>query len=276
MSVNYWFKGQGRWRPGIITLVLLACLAGGLGYWWNAHIPDRRVQMLPTGPCLADTPEDGDAPLSSFTSVAGRPIDVLTFGTGPQTVLVLAGMHGDEPTSVALARTLIRHLQVLPDTAFLQRIAVMPVVNPDGLAAHTRRNAHHIDLNRNFPTQDFGTGAHTGRYNGGRVAGSEPETRAVMHVTEYYQPMLIISLHAPLGCINYDGPAEKNARRMARLDRFPIIKQLPTPSPGSLGTYYGKERGLPVITLELTPGQQQWARHGSAILDAVGMRTREQ
>ncbi len=28
---------------------------------------------------------------------------------------------------------------------------MVPVYNPDGLARHTRKNAHGVDLNRNYP-----------------------------------------------------------------------------------------------------------------------------
>ncbi|HEX2950651.1 MAG TPA: M14 family zinc carboxypeptidase [Armatimonadota bacterium] len=266
----YWLRICHSWRIALMVVVGVF-LVGGLIYWWYAWMdsPDHYTTVSLHS-------SDNITPSQQFTSVVGRPIDVYVFGRGPRTVLVLAGMHGDEPASVTLACALIHHLQALPESAIPQRVVVIPVVNPDGLVAHTRRNAHQIDLNRNFPTQDFDAGVHTGRYNGGRTAGSEPETQAIMHITEYYKPALIISLHAPLGCINYDGPAGNIARRMARLDHFPVAEQLPNPSPGSLGAYYGKERGLPVITLELTPGQRQWARHGRALLDAIGMTTREE
>jgi murein peptide amidase A len=267
-------RNRRLWRIGVVV-VMLTCFAGCLSFGWYARTEHQRPSVIAIGQHLDGKKSDAGAPSRPCTSVDGRPINFYVFGHGPRTVLVLAGMHGDEPASVTLARALIQHLQAVPESVIRQRVVVIPEVNPDGLVAHTRRNAHQIDVNRNFPTRDFDSGAHLGRYNGGRTAGSEPETQAIMYVTEYYQPALIISLHAPLGCINYDGPAGNIARRMARLDHFPVVGQLPNPSPGSLGTYYGKERGLPVITLELTPGQQQWAQHGSAILDAVGMRTRE-
>lgn len=216
-------------------------------------------------------PDDRRPAQSSFASVEGRHIEVDQFGHGTQTVLVMGGIHGDEPASVVLSRALVQHLRALPITRFSQRVVVMPEVNPDGLAKHTRYNAHQIDLNRNFPTRNFGTGDHVGRHNSGRVAASEPETQAIMQVVAQYQPVLIISCHAPLGCINYDGPAEVMARRMARWDHFPVVKQLDRRTPGSLGTYYGKERGIPVITLELLPEQNQWATHGQAILEAIGV-----
>lgn len=210
-------------------------------------------------------------PQPVYQSVRGRPITVQVFGTGTHTVLVMGGVHGDEPAGVVLVRALVRHLQTLPSTRFHQRVVVIPMVNPDGLAAHTRGNAHRIDLNRNFPTQDFAVDPHRGRYNGGNTAASEPETQAILQAVATYHPSLIISVHAPLGCINYDGPAAEIARRFANLDRFSVVAQLPRRTPGSLGMYFGKERAIPVITLEVIPGQRQWARHGAALLDAIGV-----
>jgi hypothetical protein len=219
-------------------------------------------------------PAEEGAPPWRLTSVRGRPIDVLLFGAGERTVLLIGGVHGDEPAGVALTRALVRHLRTLPPECFTMRIVVMPLANPDGLAAHRRGNTHGIDLNHNFPTRNFGTVPHHGRYNGGYISASEPETRAMLQVVDAYQPALIISCHAPLACVNYDGPAQEIARRIAALNGLPVVAQLSGPfpnSPGSLGTYYGKERGLPVITLELVPGQAQWARHGAALLDAMGV-----
>jgi len=243
-------------------IVMAACLVGMLLM--------ARQTSTPAAPDGAGHSTGGKAvnpPLPD--SVNGRAIEVSEFGTGTKTVPVIGGIHGDEPDSVVLTRALARYLRTLPTARFTRRVVVMPAVNPDGLDAHRRRNAHQVDLNRNFPTLDFGIGQRVGRYYGGSVASSEPETRAMLQVAVQYHPVLIISIHAPLGCINYDGPAETIARQMAHLDRFPVMPCLPNPTPGSLGTYFGKERGIPVITLELVPGQRQWVRHGPAILTAI-------
>ena len=56
-------------------------------------------------------------------------------------------MHGDEHAGVVVARL---GAQVRVPTAG-RNLWVIPTMNPDGDAAHTRQNAHHVDLNRNWP-----------------------------------------------------------------------------------------------------------------------------
>ena len=264
-----------KWRTGFVVMAFLLIVVRCLSVQWHARTESRHAGAHPAGQLLGVTKQSGDTAPRQFTTVHRRSIDVLVFGHGRRTVLVLGGIHGDEPASVELARALVRQLQALPETEIPLRVVVMPVVNPDGLAMHTRRNAHQIDVNRNFPTRDFVMGARAGRYNSGHAAASELETQAIMQVAERYRPALIMAFHAPLACINYDGPAEAIARRMAQRDHFRVVAQLQRRFPGSLGTYYGKERGVPVITLELIPGQRQWARHSRAVLEAIGITARE-
>ena len=64
-------------------------------------------------------------------------------------VMVLLGqMHGDEHAGVVVASSMHQRY-----ASRLQGVNlwVIPTMNPDGDAAHTRQNAHHVDLNRNWP-----------------------------------------------------------------------------------------------------------------------------
>ena len=60
-------------------------------------------------------------------------------------VLVVGCIHGNEPAGIPIARALEG---VSPHDLDLW---IVPDLNPDGVAAKTRQNAHGVDLNRNFP-----------------------------------------------------------------------------------------------------------------------------
>jgi protein MpaA len=80
-------------------------------------------------------------------SVGGRPIRVVHRGDPDEIrVLVVGCIHGDECAGVRIAR----RLRTGGPRGFLD-LWIVPTLNPDGRAAHTRQNARGVDLNRNFP-----------------------------------------------------------------------------------------------------------------------------
>ena len=132
----------------------------------------------------------------------------------------------------------------------------IPCLNPDGMQLGTRCNANGVDLNRNFPTKNWGgdtsqAGDNPSDYFGGPSAASEIETRFVIDVIEEYKPELIITLHAPYKVVNYDGPAREIAEKISDIIKYPVEASIGYPTPGSFGTYAGVERQIPTITLEL-------------------------
>lgn len=72
----------------------------------------------------------------------------------------------------------------------------------------------------------------------------------MIELLEQINPDIILSLHAPLRCVNYDGPAKEIAEKIAGFCNYPKIEDLGYPTPGSFGTYCGIERNIPTITLE--------------------------
>jgi hypothetical protein len=197
-------------------------------------------------------------------SVRGVPLwssDILPAGRPARfRVLLLGGIHGDELTSVALAFDWIARshaAQALPG-AQAGDIAwrIVPLLNPDGLlhVPAMRVNAHGVDLNRNFPTADWARDAQPywirqthrdpRRFPGPRPL-SEPETRWLLGQIEAFRPDLIVSVHAPYGLLDFDGPPPA-PRRLGDLALDPVGVY-----PGSLGNYGGLVRRLPVMTLEL-------------------------
>ncbi len=209
------------------------------------------------------------AEIPTHQSVEGRPIEVLSFGDGTRTILLMAGVHGDETNGVAMVGRITERLRECDPLLLTNRIVVMPLVNPDGFETGTRRNARSIDINRNFPTRDF---VGTEDAPGGVEPASEPETRAVLDVVERFEPWMIITLHEALACVNYNGElAVPVAERMSECCGLEVKGDIGYPCPGSMGTYYGWERGLPVITLEL-PKEGDFASIERAVWEELGIK----
>src|SRR5258708_2886663 len=76
----------------------------------------------------------------------GRPIVAVEVGNPlGKPVLVVGSIHGNEQGGIPVATALERLHPADLD------LWILPDLNPDGAAAHTRHNGHGVDLNRNFP-----------------------------------------------------------------------------------------------------------------------------
>ena len=172
-------------------------------------------------------------------------------------VLVIGAIHGDELSSASLALHWIRLAGQAPvDAPQAVHWRFIPALNPDGLFSQPPRrvNARGVDLNRNFPTPNWAHDAKVywekrtrkdpRRYPGSTPL-SEPESRFVYDEMQRFKPQLIVSIHAPYGVLDFDGPSVPPAR-LGRLylDQVGIF-------PGSLGNYGGVHKGVPVVTIEL-------------------------
>ena len=142
-------------------------------------------------------------------SVRGRPVVAWHLGeVGKPKVLLVSTMHGDEPHTRQI-------LTALRDGRPIHGINlwVLPTYNPDGLARGTRKNAHGVDLNRNFPNNWTDL---DGDYESGPRPASEPETRAVMRFLRDIRPRWIISFHQPLYGVDTVTKDKRFSRRVAR------------------------------------------------------------
>lgn len=166
-----------------------------------------------------------------------------------KTVLVIGVFHGDEPDGEYLIN---RYLSEKADTK--NRLLFIPCLNPDGKSNGTRTNANGVDLNRNFPTQNWefsGEHSEKNEFFGGESPASEQETKFLVYVIDKYKPDLIITLHEPYKVVNYDGPAEDVAQKISEITGYKVEESIGYPTPGSFGTYCGIEKNIPTITLEL-------------------------
>ena len=135
-------------------------------------------------------------------SVKGRPIVYLTLGYGPETILIMATIHGNEPAGTPLVRRLNTYLQNNPDMLAGRTVILMPVANPDGLELKSRYNANKVDLNRNFAAEN-----RVNNKENGPAGLSEPESQAIEQIIRQHTPDRIVSLHQMVGQ-NYDDLAQ--------------------------------------------------------------------
>ncbi len=186
--------------------------------------------------------------LEKIKSEKGKDIELLemTSEKNLKTVLIIGVFHGDEPQGEILIRRFLKENKKTPKN----RLLLLPCLNPDGKELNTRQNANGTDLNRNFPTKNYIV-TDDEHYYGGKEPASESETRFMMKIIEEYKPDFILSLHAPYRVVNYDGPAKNYAEDISKLTGYPVEEDIGYPTPGSFGTYAGKERQIPTITLEL-------------------------
>jgi len=201
-------------------------------------------------------------------SFEGRPILAGRFGGAGRALVVMGGIHGDEPASVEAVLALGRRLSTgrLPPVP----VVIVPALNPDGLVRGTKNSARDVDLNRNFPARSFRP-EHAPGYFPGEAPLSEPETRLLNDLVERTPALLgLVAVHAPFACVNYDGPAEAWAETVAAACGWPARGDIGYPTPGSLGSWLGRDRGVPVLTLELPPGPYtNFAAQADAALDAA-------
>ena len=176
-------------------------------------------------------------------------------------VLVIGGIHGDELSSSSVALHWLRLADQSPvDMTPAVHWRFIPALNPDGLFSQPPRrvNANGVDLNRNFPTPNWDrdaknywekrTNKDPRRYPGVKPL-SEPESAFLYEQMQSFKPQLIVSIHAPYGVLDFDGPAKGGYVPPSKLGRL-YLDQVGI-FPGSLGNYGGVHKGIPVVTVEL-------------------------
>lgn len=214
---------------------------------------------------------------ANLVSSQQNPLLYLEIGSGSDVTLFLGGVHPDEITPVYVAFELAEYLTLNPSIVANSqaKVVIAPLVNPDGFfkKGATRTNSNGVDLNRNFFTKDWYARAkswwaerrsQSSNHFPGHLPNSEIETLFQIQLIDKFKPSKIISLHAPLGFYDYDGPGTKLARPLTESEQKAkkLVHAMSKSSenyriveysyyPGSLGNYAGIERSIPTVTLEL-------------------------
>jgi len=142
----------------------------------HAELVRRLMNFASQYPKLVRMQRAGD-------SVEGRAIYLIRVGTGTETILLWSQMHGDEPTATSAMLDLLhffgRHPQEPWAAEILQKYTLLcvPMLNPDGAEKNQRRNAQHLDINRDA------------------LMLQSSEGRILKEIRDSYKPVLGFNLH---------------------------------------------------------------------------------
>ena len=202
-------------------------------------------------------------------SLEGRSIHMVTAGGGPFRVLLWSQMHGDEPTATAALFDVFDYLERHRADPAVQRMLsaltlyVVPMLNPDGAERFQRRNAQHIDVNRDARSLQT------------------PEGRLLKTLRDRFEPRIGFNLHnqswsttvgdppkpasISLLSVAYDKERSENAGRKLSKKVCAVIRDALEPlASGQIGRYddefevraFGDNLtlwGTPVVLIETGP-----------------------
>ncbi|NLJ46620.1 MAG: hypothetical protein GX430_08680 [Treponema sp.] len=184
---------------------------------------------------------------------------------GP-TLLVVAGIHGDEPSGVEAARAL-----AAGSPARRGRLLVLPEANPEARAAESRAAPGQGDLNRSFP---------------GRRLGAPGERRAasLFRMIRTSRPDLVLDLHESDGTwAEGPGPflvvpslprAAELALAMLNLPGMEGFSYTGGPPRGSLAAEISGRLAIPALVVEIpdsVPPSRRAQLHRAAVDAAMAV-----
>lgn len=178
-------------------------------------------------------------------------------------LLIIGGVHGDEPEGVYLCEKLLSFLKN-SSTPAIHPWVLIPNINPEGSKKNQRTNGNGVDLNRNFPSKDWSSQFKQPRYNPGPHPGSELETQALVELISHISPRIIIHCHSWKPSIVYTASTPpKEALILSQVSGYELQADIGYPTPGSLGQFGFFEHHIPVICIEESEGvssEDTWNR----------------
>lgn len=191
---------------------------------FTVHVAANTVSVHGVGGGIAWSYSARTACYDTFyigSSAQGRGILAYKFGSGGNTIVFVGGMHGTESSSRRTLDAWVDELDANPSRIPSDKtIVVIPNSNPDGSAAGSRTNARNVDLNRNFPSNDWTADVYQpGNVSlpggGGTSALSEPESAALASYIQSASPILVLTYHAVARAVIFNGSG--NSASLANL-----------------------------------------------------------
>jgi protein MpaA len=183
-------------------------------------------------------------------TVEGNPIKAYHTDVKAEKYLyLLAGTHGDEVEGVFVLKELfewLKHEHGLKDIP----IVVVPILNVDGYRSSSRVNSHAVDLNRNYPSDNWCDKARKDKYHPGPKPLSEPENQFLVKLFDKFKPGLVLSFHSWKPLLNYNGDIKDVADYLASHNEYETVADIGYPTPGSLGCFVPEKYQAGVLTFE--------------------------
>lgn len=251
----------------LVLLFLLVPLAGITGCTSSALISAGAAQPGHHRTSRTATPQADEHVRRMLVlgySVQHRAITAIEMGDPDSTAhtVIVGCIHGNEPAGIAIAKALAAG--PVPAEA---EVWVIADLNPDGVAAGTRGNAHGVDLNRNFPFRWRPLGPPGSLYYAGPRPMSELESRLAAALVRRLRPRLTIYYHQHLGLVDDSQGPRPIERRYARAAGLPLRPL--TDYPGSATGWQDHLLGPTAFVVELPPGAlstRQVQAHVAALL----------
>lgn len=125
-----------------------------------------------------------------------------TVSTKRPLYLITCGTHGFEKISTAVVYETFKNAfanwktdEGLETLLFNADFIIVPVVNPSGWNAFTRKNGNGVDLNRNFGTKDWSGGDPSSSTYGGTAPFSEKESQYIKYLFDNFKFNSVIDFH---------------------------------------------------------------------------------
>jgi protein MpaA len=243
-------RSQRRRSLALAAAVAIAIMAlAGCGHGASSTVA-ARASVTTAGP------QPAAFTVKLGTSVGGRPITAMALGDSraPVAMLIVGCIHGNETAGIAIVRSLA---SASPPPGV--RLWLLADLNPDGVHAGTRQNAHGVDLNRNFPFAWQPIGARGDQQFSGSAPLSEPESRIAHRLILRVRPRVAIWFHQPLGVVDASGGDIAVERRFARWARLPLRRLARYPG-SAVGWQDHGLAGTTAFVVELRPGRLAPAR----------------
>jgi len=211
------------------------------------------------------------SPLTIGHSVQGRAIVAERIGdpAAERVALAVGVIHGDERAG----RRVLTALRSRADALQGLQIWLVDSINPDGEAAGARKNAHRVDLNRNFPHRWRGGPPPSHGYHPGPGPASEPETRAAMELVDRIRPDVSVWYHQPWGAVLACRGRPRLAARYAKLARMRRSCRGRGLRGTAIGWQLAEQPGSTAFVVEFGPGKlakRAARRHARALATIAG------